>query len=87
MNSLNKLIQFSEHAKEQLKFRGASEEEALQAIHNAKWKPAELGRMECTQEFPFNKEWNGKFYKRKQVRPIFIEENKIVIVTVYVYYS
>ena len=35
----------------------------------------------------FGKEWNGVFYRTKQVRPIFVEEPaEIVVVTVYVYY-
>jgi len=83
-----KPILLSEHAKEQLCHRGATEEEITETILSAKWGPAELGRMECRKEFSFNKERNAKFYKRKQVRPIFIEEKEeIVIVTVYVYYS
>jgi hypothetical protein len=37
--------------------------------------------------FPFGKEWNGKVYNTKQVRPIFVEEaDEIVVVTVYTYY-
>jgi len=87
VKSSEKPIQLSEHAKEQLQFRGADEEEVNKAIRSAKWEQAELGRLECRQEFPFNKVWNGKFYKRKLVRPIFVEEDKIVVVTVYVYYS
>ena len=37
--------------------------------------------------FPFNSEWNGRWYRTKQVRPIFVEEEEeIVVVTVYTYY-
>ena len=88
VQNTSKPIKFSEHAKEQLRFRGASEPEAIEAIHKAEWQAAELKRTECRYEFIFNKIWNDKLYSRKQVRPIFIEENnKIVVITVYVYYS
>jgi hypothetical protein len=48
---------------------------------------AELGRLDCRKDFPFGKEWNGKVYATKQVRPVFVDEvNEIVVVTVYTYY-
>jgi hypothetical protein len=51
------------------------------------WQPAERGRLECRKNFPFGREWNGKFYATKQVRPIFADEpDEIVVVTVYAYY-
>ena len=44
--------------------------------------------MECRKVFPFDREWNGKRYASKEVRPIFVEEaDEIVVVTVYTYYS
>ena len=34
--------------------------------------------------FPFHREWNGKWYQEKEVKPIFVVEgNTIVVVTVY----
>ena len=37
--------------------------------------------------FPYNGKWNKKFYKTKQVRPIFVETlEEILVVTVYTYY-
>jgi hypothetical protein len=48
---------------------------------------ADLGRLECRKNFAFEREWNGKMFATKQVRPIFVEEaNEIVVVTVYTYY-
>ena len=39
------------------------------------------------QSFPYDKEWNSKFYATKQIRPVFVEEaTEIVVVTVYTYY-
>ena len=82
-----KPIKLSEHAKEQLFFRGTTEEEVIETIQASEWQPAELGRLESRKNFPFENEWNKKYYKIKQVRPIFIEEEKeIVIITVYTYF-
>ncbi len=43
--------------------------------------------METSKEFDFNDYWNGRFYTKKAVRPVFVEEEgEIVVITVYVYY-
>ena len=82
-----KPIRLSGDARLQLPFRGATEEEIIQAIRSENWSPTELGRLECRKDFPFGKEWNEKIYATKQVRPIFAEEEaEIVVVTVYTYY-
>ena len=82
-----KPIRLSGHARDQLLYRGAIEGEIEEAIRTAEWAPAELGRLECRKDFPFGKEWNGKVYATKQVRPIFVEEQReVVVVTVYTYY-
>jgi hypothetical protein len=39
------------------------------------------------KDFIFENEWNKKYYKIKQVRPIFVEEEtEIVVVTIYTYF-
>jgi hypothetical protein len=82
-----KPIKFSQHAKEQLSYRGATEKEIIETIKTIPWQPAELGRLECRKDFKFDRKWNKKYYKTKQVRPIFVEEeNEIVVITVYIYY-
>ena len=82
-----KPIRLSEHAKEQAGYRGCNEGEIIETIRSSCWENAELGRLQCKKDFPFNKIWNGKEYKTKQVKPVFIEENdEIIVVTVYVYY-
>jgi hypothetical protein len=82
-----KLIRLSEHARQQLEFRGATEQQIVEAIRTKTWEPAELGRLECRKNFVFNSEWNKKYYDTKQVRPIFVDEpDEIIVVTVYVYY-
>jgi hypothetical protein len=82
-----KPIRLSAHARENLHYRGAEEAEVSEAIRTAPWGPAEKGRLECRKDFPYGREWNGKRYATRQVRPIFVEEvAEIVVVTVYVYY-
>jgi len=82
-----KPIRLSGHARETMCYRGATEEEVVEAIQTAPWEPAEGGRLECRKNFTYGRDWNGKFYATKQVRPIFVEEaDEIVVITVYVYY-
>ena len=82
-----KRIRLTGHALQQLGFRGTNEAEVTEAIRTARWGRAELGRIDCRKDFPFNAIWNGVHYATKQVRPIFVDEpDEIVVVTVYVYY-
>ena len=82
-----KPIRLSGHAKEQLTFRGTTEEEVIETIISSPWQPSELGRMECRKDIVFENEWNKRYYRIKQVRPIFTEEEEeIVVVTVYTYF-
>jgi hypothetical protein len=67
--------------------RGFTVAEVEEAIRTSPWGTAELGRLECRKDFPYGKEWNGKVYSTKQVRPVFVEEAaEIVVITVYTYY-
>ena len=82
-----KPIRLSEHARQQLQFRGTKEQEVVDTIRTAAWDSAEFGRLECRNNFTFEAEWNKKYYATRQVRPIFVEEpDEIVVITVYVYY-
>jgi len=82
-----KPIRLSRHAAGYGKSRGFSVAEIERAIRTRPWEPAELGRLQCRLEVPFNSEWNGRRYATKQVRPIFVEEDaEILIVTVYTYF-
>jgi hypothetical protein len=87
MKKGSKPIRLSEHARQQLRFRGAKEEQVIEAIETETWQTAELGRLECSKDFVFSSEWNKKYYGIKKVRPIFVDEpDEIIVVTVYVYY-
>lgn len=82
-----KPIRLSGHAKEQLFYRGVTEEEVVETITESTWQSAEMERLECRKDFVYEKDWNKKYYKTKQVKPIFVEEEKeIVVITVYSYF-
>ena len=83
-----KPIRFSGHARGYIAKRGFTESEVEEAIRTSPWKPSDQSRLECRKRFPYNKDWNGKDYATKVVRPISVEEAAvIVVVTVYTYYS
>lgn len=82
-----KPIRLSEHALRYRSKRGFTVAEVKETIRTSPWMSAELGRLDCRKDFPYAKEWNGKVYATKQVRPIFVEEaGEIVVITVYTYY-
>jgi hypothetical protein len=82
-----KPVRLSAHAANYFTRRGFSSVEVEEAIRTSPWQPAELGRIECRKDFPLNREWNGKVYATKQVRPVFVEEaTEIIVVTVFTYY-
>jgi hypothetical protein len=61
--------------------------EVEEAIRTCAWGAAELGRLDCRKDFAYGREWNGKVYATKQVRPVFVDEpGEIVVITVYTYY-
>ena len=83
-----KPIRLSQHALRYARKRGFTVAEVEDAICTSPWTPTELRRLDCRKNFRYGKEWNGKVYATKQVRPIFVEEaGKIVMITVYTYYS
>lgn len=83
-----KSIRLSNHARTRAQQRGSSEQEVVETIQTAPWLDAERGRFECRRRVEFNREWNGKDYSTKEIRPIFAEEaTEIVVITVYVYYA
>ena len=82
-----KPIRFSRHALENMQKRGATEAEVNETIAEASWVPAKGDRFECAKNFRYDDFWNKKFYKTKQVVPVFREQgNSIVVITVYVFY-
>jgi len=64
---MEKPIEFSEHAKLQMKLRGATDNEVVTAIHSGKWENAKRGKFHSQSDFAFNKKSpvNQKFIKLK----------------------
>ena len=82
-----KTIRFSRHALGYALKRGFTVAEVEEAIRTGAWSAAELGRLDCRKNFSYGKEWNGKIYAAKQVRPVFVDEaEEIVVITVYTHY-
>ncbi|MDP6132953.1 MAG: DUF4258 domain-containing protein [Dehalococcoidia bacterium] len=82
-----KPILFSQHARDQMDDRGTMESEVEEAIRSGERLDAWHGRLSFRKNFPHRREWKGKSYTTKQVRPIVVEEAEgIIVVTVYVYY-
>jgi len=77
-----KPIRLSDHAIRYMNRRGFTVAEIEEAIRTSPWDAAELGRLECRKDFPYGREWNGKIYATKRVRPVFVEEaTELVVVT------
>jgi len=84
---VSKRIDFSSHAREKALDRGASESEVQAAILAGGPEPARKGRVLFRKNFPFDGWWRGKHYVVKQVAPVVVEEeDRFVVVSVYVYY-
>ena len=82
-----KKIRFTNHAREQARERGASEAEVRHAITKGSRQPAKNARELCRYNFPYDKDWQGRHYRIKQVAPVIKEEtNEIVVITVYTFY-
>ncbi len=87
LNDDVKSIRLSKHALDYAEKRGFTAAEVEESIRTSSWSAAELGRLDCRKDFAYGKEWNGRVYSTKQVRPVFIEEaTEIVVITVYTYY-
>lgn len=84
---LSRPIEFSPHALEKMIDRGASESDVEAAIRTGSPEPARKRRLMFRKNFGFNGWWRGKHYAIKQVVPMVAEEaDRLVVVTVFVYY-
>ena len=86
-SALLKPIRLSKHALGYTASRGFTVAEVEETIRTCPWGAAELGRLDCRRDFPYGRDWNGKVYATKQIRPVFVDEAaEIVVITVYAYY-
>ena len=84
---MTKPVTLSAHARERAAQRGATEEQIAATLATGRWEPADRGRRQASQTFAFDAEWQGRLYRRQQVRVVFAEEpDSLVVVTVFVYY-
>lgn len=82
-----KAIVFSQHALDQIRDRGASQEEVRLAIREGEETPAKKERKAFRKNFHFGSKWKDKRYEVKQVMAIVVDEDEeIIVVTVYVFY-
>ena len=87
MLKAEKKIVFSDHALQKMEQRGVSEREVREAIWRGERTPAKKGRLSFRLNFDFSKPWGGKRYSVKQVVPVAVEEEEVmVVVTVYAFY-
>ncbi len=77
-----------DHVRERMSERGATEEEVRDTVLSGTPAPAKEGRQARERVFPYNAKWQGRNYAQKRVRAIFVEEHdRLVVLTVYVYYG
>ncbi|MCX8066736.1 MAG: DUF4258 domain-containing protein [Anaerolineae bacterium] len=82
-----KPILFSQHARIQMRERGATEEEVVETIRTGEEVPAKRGRRGYRRNFQYDRLWGGRHYLTKQVLVIVAEEaERLVVVTVYTFY-
>jgi hypothetical protein len=80
-------IKFSQHAREQMLERGASEAEVTEAIRAGESVPARRGRQGYRKNYQYNQFWGGRRYAIKQVLVIVAQEDdELIVVTVYTFY-
>ena len=77
-----------DHARERMVSRGATDEEVRTTVREGTPVPAKTGRQAREHAFAYNGTWQGKRYPQKNVRAVCVEEeNRLVVITVYVYYG
>ena len=85
-----KTIHFSQHALDQMRLRGATQEEVKETVETTPWQPAKRGKYQVRKTFTFGRPApiNQQIYPSKTVHAIFADEpDEIIIVTVLVYYG
>ncbi len=80
-------IKFSQHAREQMLERGASEAEVIETIRAGESVPAKRGRQGYRKNFQYDRFWGGRRYVIQQVLAIVAQEDDVlIVVTVYTFY-
>lgn len=81
-------IQIDPHTLERAEERGTNENEIMDVIHTGFTIPAKYGRTGKAKVYSFKQMCINKYYEQKRVEVYYnIEGNKIITVTVYVFYE
>ena len=81
-------IQIDSHTLERAQERGTNENEIRDVIETGFQIHAKYGRLGKAKVYEFKRERQGKYYEQKRVEVFYIiEENRVVTVTVYVFYG
>jgi hypothetical protein len=76
------------HTLERAEERGTDENEIIDVINTGFSIPAKYDRLGKAKIYSFQKQRHGKFYNQKRVEIFYtIEENRVITVTVYVFYG
>lgn len=77
-----------EHALDRIRKRGTSLSEAKKVLKEGKEVEVRYPRKAKEIVFPYNRKWQNKIYPEKKVRVIYVkEEEKLIVITVYVYFG
>jgi len=79
-------VRFHPHALERMLERGATEDEVRAAIESGERIVAKYGRSGFRRNYPFDSEWQGKWYANKQLEVYAVEEQDWLVITVIVKY-
>lgn len=81
-------IQIDPHTLERAEERGANEAEIKDVINTGFSIPAKYGRIGKAKIYEFKQNRLNKYYEQKRIEVFYtIEGNKIITVTVYVFYG
>ncbi|MBI3591927.1 MAG: hypothetical protein HY099_00300 [Nitrospirae bacterium] len=81
-------IQIDPHTLERAEERGTNETEIKDVIHTGFSIPAKVNRIGTAKVYDFKQNRHNKYYEQKRVEVFYlIEGDKIITVTVYVFYG
>lgn len=69
-------IRFHSHAHERMAERGVKEQEIRAAVEKGEQFEAKFGRIGFRRNFVFEKQWQGKYYKTKQIEVYAVQEGE-----------
>jgi len=69
-------IRFHSHVHERMAERGVKEQEIRAAVEKGERFEAKFGRIGFRRNFVFEKQWQGKYYKTKQIEVYAVREGE-----------